>query len=237
MQNVCLEYRGLFAVCLAISIVVHISAARIISRDVRPKVLLTPPLDVILSRRVEVVASPKRLALPKPQIRRQAEQHKALQRPRDQPVTSAEAQATPSPQPIALSEPINPSAFTLPESVEPEVRPPKADAVAAAQSFSQVPRETAHFTPASFNAAYLRNPIPRYPIAARRSGVVGTVLLKVRVTAEGRPAEVQVDQSSGSSVLDNAALEAVRHWQFVAARREQKPVESSVMVPIVFKLE
>ncbi len=89
----------------------------------------------------------------------------------------------------------------------------------------------------SFNAAYLRNPAPRYPIIARRNGEQGTVMLKVLVTREGAPANVSVDKTSGSAHLDSAALETVRSWRFTPARQGAQPVEAWVLVPIVFRLE
>jgi len=92
-------------------------------------------------------------------------------------------------------------------------------------------------TPPSFNAAYLRNPSPRYPANARRAGTQGTVTLRVQVTREGLVARVDVEKSSGSPHLDAAALEAVKAWRFVPARQGAEPLESWVLVPIVFRLE
>lgn len=92
-------------------------------------------------------------------------------------------------------------------------------------------------TPPLFNAAYLRNPAPVYPAAARRSGDQGTVMLKVLVSAEGAPLRVELDQSSASKLLDGAALDAVKNWQFVPARRGAENVEAWVRVPVVFRLE
>lgn len=92
-------------------------------------------------------------------------------------------------------------------------------------------------TPPAFNAAYLRNPPPRYPPAARRNGHEGRVMLKVLVNPDGAPARVEVDQSSGSPLLDGAALDAVRGWRFVPARRGAQNVEGWVRVPLVFRLD
>ena len=74
-------------------------------------------------------------------------------------------------------------------------------------------------------------------MSARRRGEQGTVLLKVLVTREGTAASVSVEMSSGSTGLDEAALEAVRKWRFVPARRGAQPVEAWHLVPIVFRLE
>jgi protein TonB len=87
------------------------------------------------------------------------------------------------------------------------------------------------------DAAYLRNPQPRYPMSARRRGEQGTVLLKVLVTREGSAASVSVETSSGSTALDEAALDAVRKWRFVPAKRGAQPMEAWHLVPIVFRLE
>jgi len=92
-------------------------------------------------------------------------------------------------------------------------------------------------TPAGFNAAYLRNPAPRYPVAARRAGEQGTVTLRVLVTREGLASRVAVEKSSGSPHLDAAALEAVKAWRFTPARQGANSVESWMLVPIVFRLE
>ena len=89
----------------------------------------------------------------------------------------------------------------------------------------------------AFSAAYLRNPAPRYPVAARRAGEQGTVTLRVLVTRDGQPARVDVEKSSGSAQLDAAALEAVKVWRFVPARQGTDAIESWVLVPIVFRLE
>ena len=92
-------------------------------------------------------------------------------------------------------------------------------------------------TPPGFRAEYLRNPAPSYPLVARRNGEQGTVTLRVLVTREGIPSQVSVEKSSGSHHLDGAALEAVKTWRFVPARRGAGAVEAWVLVPVVFKLE
>lgn len=92
-------------------------------------------------------------------------------------------------------------------------------------------------TLARFNAAYLNNPDPIYPPISRRLGEEGRVLLKVRVTAEGAAAAVDLEKSSGFERLDEAARQAVARWRFVPARRGDEAIEATVTVPIVFRLE
>ena len=88
-----------------------------------------------------------------------------------------------------------------------------------------------------FSAEYLNNPAPAYPRLSRQLGEQGKVLLRVRVTMEGRAAQIVEAQSSGSARLDEAARAAVRQWRFVPARRGGRAVDAWVLVPIVFTLE
>jgi protein TonB len=83
---------------------------------------------------------------------------------------------------------------------------------------------------------YLKNPEPPYPLAARRRRETGMVLLTVKVTAQGRAAKVELKQSSGHPLLDEAALQAVRSWEFQPARIGSMAVESEIEVPVRFKL-
>jgi|SRR5688572_12372564 periplasmic protein TonB len=91
--------------------------------------------------------------------------------------------------------------------------------------------------PVNSSAAYLHNPLPPYPPAARRAGEQGTVVLRVLVTREGTASRVELDKSSGSPHLDAAARETVRAWRFTPARRGAEAVESWMVVPVVFRLE
>jgi protein TonB len=90
--------------------------------------------------------------------------------------------------------------------------------------------------PQSTAARYGQNPVPPYPSEARRRGWEGTVLLMVEILESGRPERITIKESSGHSVLDEAALGAVERWTFVPAQRDGKPVRSVAEVPIVFSL-
>jgi protein TonB len=91
--------------------------------------------------------------------------------------------------------------------------------------------------PPSFSADYLENPPPAYPLSARRLGQSGLVLLRVLVSESGKPAEVRIAKTAGVDALDRAALEAVRGWTFVPARRGEAPVAAWVEVPLRFRLD
>jgi protein TonB len=90
--------------------------------------------------------------------------------------------------------------------------------------------------PPRYEAGGKSNPWPRYPAAARRRGIEGEVLVEVRVGADGAPAGVEILRSSGSALLDAAAVEALERWRFEPARSGGRPVAGTVEIPVTFKL-
>ena len=88
-----------------------------------------------------------------------------------------------------------------------------------------------------FDATYLNNPKPAYPALSRRMREEGTVLLQVTVTAEGSVENIRISHGSGFSRLDDAAHEMVLRWRFIPARVGNDNIKSSVLVPLVFRLE
>lgn len=91
--------------------------------------------------------------------------------------------------------------------------------------------------PPRFGAAYLHNPAPDYPPLARRLGEQGRVLLRVLVSVNGDTDKVQIETSSGSNKLDQAAIQAVKRWNFIPAKRSNQPISAYVLVPVQFSLE
>ncbi len=83
---------------------------------------------------------------------------------------------------------------------------------------------------------YLRTPKPDYPATARRRRLEGVVLLDVVVNESGRPVQVALKQSSGHRVLDDAAAEAVRQWEFQPATAGARITTAQVEVPVRFQL-
>ena len=105
----------------------------------------------------------------------------------------------------------------------------KAAAVAADSLGASVPPR--------FDAAYLQNPEPGYPMLSKRLGEEGRVLLRVLVNPEGLAEQVEVRQSSGHPRLDQAALGTVRRWRFIPARRGAERLAAWVLVPLSFQLD
>lgn len=153
------------------------------------------------------------------------------------PVDAATVPAPPSPAALPLPPPLSsaPRTVTRP-GVSPTPLP--APAVGPAGTGDAVERSTPAIgdggtvLPASIGTRQ----DPTYPWEARRNRWQGTVLLAVTVSSDGRPIAIDIARSSGYGVLDEAAVEAVRQWRFVPARRNGVAVEDRVAVPITFRL-
>lgn len=148
--------------------------------------------------------------------------------PKPQPVKPETVRKPSPPPPVMTAAAEAPAAAfaVAPQPPAPPVLPPV-----------QAPPAPAPVTAARFDADYLHNPKPVYPVFSRRMNEEGKVQLRVRVSADGAALEVEIRQSSGFPRLDAAAREAVSKWRFVPAKRGDEAVESWVGVPIVFKLD
>jgi len=61
--------------------------------------------------------------------------------------------------------------------------------------------------------------------------------MRVMVAANGIPVDVQIVAGSGHSILDRAALDAVRSWRFQVNGSLARNSVEAVQVPIRFDLE
>ena len=123
---------------------------------------------------------------------------------------------------------------------------PASSAVTAAPSASSLPaaprsategnNDAGTVTGPSYDAGYLNNPVPPYPFAAKKLKLQGTAVVRVLVSPEGQPKNVALEKTSGVRILDETAVETVRRWSFVPARRGNNRIAAWVDVPIKFRL-
>jgi len=76
-----------------------------------------------------------------------------------------------------------------------------------------------------------------YPQLAQQRGEQGTVLLRFTVTRDGRVLTVSLVQSSGSPVLDRAALRLLRDARLPPFPPDMPGPEATVSVPIHYLLQ
>jgi protein TonB len=73
-----------------------------------------------------------------------------------------------------------------------------------------------------------------YPDDARRERVQGTVQLMFAMRRDGTVSDVWVKRSSGSSILDRAAIETVRNAQPLPRIPAELPGTLNILVPVAF---
>lgn len=168
------------------------------------------------------VVPPKRLPAAPPVKPRQVQRPKLAPQP---PVPN-------SPSERAVTAP--PAETATPVREELASAAPNAAAAPPAPMALPVP---APVIPPRTDAAHLNNPAPVYPAGSRRFGEQGRVLLDVYILPDGRVGEIKLRRSSGSGRLDEAALEAVRRWRYVPARRGNEPIPYWYVQPIAFSLD
>jgi protein TonB len=86
-------------------------------------------------------------------------------------------------------------------------------------------------------AVPIETPSPVYPDTARRGNVQGTVIAEIRIDSQGKVESARAAQGSGSPLLDDAALAAVKSWRYKPATLGGKPIPSVRRVRFVFRLE
>jgi TonB family protein len=84
---------------------------------------------------------------------------------------------------------------------------------------------------------YKENRPPAYPRLARKRGYQGRVVLGVLVKEDGSAGTVRLEKSSGHTLLDEAAIEAVKKWLFSPGKEGDKVVEMWVKIPVRFRLK
>jgi periplasmic protein TonB len=162
-----------------------------------------------------------------------------LQPPEEQNLSEA------NPLPVARPQPVRQKPLPFPKAPVPVIETTVSTAPAPESAIAAPPENKAanvapaaeSFSQARFDANYLRNPAPTYPSLSKRMGEEGKVVLRVSVSPQGTADSVEIRTSSGSPRLDESAQRTVRNWKFVPARRGDAPIQSWVLVPIIFKLE
>jgi protein TonB len=176
---------------------------------------------------------PKPLAPPKPKPKPHVAHHPVQPPPKPRPQI-VKPPPVPTPPPKPAVDPI-PVPKPAPPPVVTEAPPPPAFTAPPAEVKKPEPAPPPVIPP-RVDASQLNNPIPPYPSISRRLGEEGKVLLDVDILADGTVGEIKIKTSSGYPRLDQAALEAVKHWHYVPANRGGQPIPYWYVQPIVFSL-
>lgn len=137
------------------------------------------------------------------------------------------------PTPVPRTPPASPAPPVVAPSAEGNVQAPPVTAPTLAP-----PSHDATATPAPIEAslAYRRAPLT-FPTQAVRQRMQGTVLLRVLVDEQGKPVDVEIEQSSGYSLLDRSArAQVLARWLFQPATVDGRPARAWARVPVTFDL-
>ncbi len=178
----------------------------------------------------EAIAVSDRAATPVP--------HGAEPRLASQPLEASPPERVPE---VAAAAPIPASAVAPAEqasqaSIESPATAPAPVMTAAVAPPARAGGNDDRIEPPHYNVAYLNNPKPDYPAAARRMRLQGAVIVRAMVEPSGRASDLKIQRSSGVELLDEAALRAVRDYRFVPAKRGSEVVTHWVDVPFTFRL-
>lgn len=84
----------------------------------------------------------------------------------------------------------------------------------------------------------LDSPSPRpYPQRAREQGIEGTARFRLRIGPDGQIDAVTMTQSSGSVVLDQAAITLLQASHFAPALRNGVPVAQEIILSVPYRLD
>jgi TonB family protein len=72
-----------------------------------------------------------------------------------------------------------------------------------------------------------------YPAEARRSGVEGDVVIRAVIDANGKPTGLRI--VSGPLLLQRAALDSIREWQYEPGYLDGKPVAMETVISVNFR--
>ena len=138
----------------------------------------------------------------------------------------------------AFAPPLSLLSTLPPLSMSKTKAPPRVQPVGAASLESSVWRSPSGAgvrgrTP--FRLRALSRTAPVYPAEARKKGVEGTVLLRLKILLDGRVGKVEVTRSSGSPLLDRAASRSASSWRF-AFDGDPPPLGAWAKIPVRFKI-
>ncbi len=80
----------------------------------------------------------------------------------------------------------------------------------------------------------VETPPPAYPADLACVGIGGQVGVLLTIGVDGRPKNVKVEDGSGHPQLDQAAVDAVKGWNFQPGTSRGQPAETPLRVPVTF---
>lgn len=219
--------RRLIAVAAVVALHIAVISALLTGLGQRTAALLAQPITVRILPELAPPPSPPEPPPPEP--------------PQESPPPPPEPPpmaAVPPPEVVVPKPPPAPKAIT---KVARAPAPPQPALVAPAQP-APVAAPAAVAPPSPVRTEALLDPetgcrAPAYPIASRRAGESGVVLLAFLIDREGQAVESQIESSSGFHRLDEAARAALARCRFKPGTVDGRPEPSWAKIRYVWKLQ
>ena len=144
--------------------------------------------------------------------------------------------ASPAPQPLPIADTPSPPSQTASRAVAVQAAPSQQSALPTVD----IPliEDTTYYTAKQVD----RHPTPvkpikpEFPETVKTAGVEGFVTPRLSIDATGVVREISVVEAHPPETFETAALNAFRNARFVAARRNDRPVKSDVLIKVTFEL-
>jgi periplasmic protein TonB len=146
--------------------------------------------------------------------------------------------------PLPLAQPVAPARIELPRDEADTPSAPAPAPVRATVQTREVPPAPPALSVSQAPSTRLPGPLEppqrirrvpaQYPKVAQMANVEGTVVISAMIDVDGRVTSPRVVQSI--PLLDKAALDAVRQWEFKPAMRDGRAVPVSVTLSVEFAL-
>ena len=93
------------------------------------------------------------------------------------------------------------------------------------------------YSPNLYKIGSKNNPIPPYPRMAKLRNYQGVVKVMAIVDYQGKIIEINLQQSSGYNILDNAAIKTIQNWSF-DLKKHNLPLTAyyKILIPINFQI-
>lgn len=126
-----------------------------------------------------------------------------------------------------------------PEPVKPKPAANPVEPVAASKPAPIVSSQGANATPMMVDRpSFVSRPVrPSYPRLAQKRGIEGVATYEVWLDEHGRQIKQILISSSGTAMLDQSALDAIKQWKFSPHIINGEALAHRVQIPVRFRLD
>ncbi|EKO3455675.1 TonB family protein [Vibrio fluvialis] len=175
---------------------------------------------------------------PKEKVAQSADKPKLTAKPTTQkPIRSASNKAAQAPKPVAP--PVKHKSETTQAVTHTAAAAAPVETVAKAKPAPEISSQGANAAPILVDRpSFVSRPIrPNYPRLAQKRGIEGVATYEVWLDAQGHQIKQILISSSGTEMLDQSALDAIKQWKFSPHIINGEALAHRVQIPVRFRLD